>query len=84
MFRISAVVFIGLNIVRILSIVALILVFASSILVMVNDVTAVNSFMSAAQASGNSTESFLENCDYIELVPLFIPTNLLTLTSVKG
>ena len=64
-------VFITLNIVRILSIIALILVFSSSILVMVHDITAVNSFMSAAQASGNSTESLLENCDYIEYVITF-------------
>jgi len=61
-----ALIFIGLNAVRILSIVTLLLVFASSILVMVNDVTAVNTFMSQAQASGNTTESLLENCDYIE------------------
>jgi len=61
-----AFIFIGLNAVRILSIVALILVFASSILVMVNDVTAVNNFMSEAQASGNTTQSLLENCDYIQ------------------
>lgn len=33
---------------------------------MVQDITAVNSFMSAMKASGNSTESLLENCDYIE------------------
>lgn len=62
-------VFIGLNAVRVLSIIALILVFASSILVMVNDVTAVNTFMDEAHASGNTTESLLENCDYIEYVP---------------
>jgi len=61
-----AYVFIGLNAVRVLSIIALILVFASSILVMVNDVTAVNTFMDEAHASGNTTESLLENCDYIE------------------
>jgi len=61
-----AYVFIGLNIVRILSIIVLILVFSSSILVMVHDVTAVNTFMSEARASGNSPQSLLENCDYIE------------------
>jgi hypothetical protein len=60
-------VFIGLNVVRALSIIALLLVFSSSIFVMVMDVRAVNEFVATKQ-SGNSTDSMLE-CDYIESVP---------------
>jgi hypothetical protein len=52
----------GLNAVRFLSIVSLILVFASSILVMVTNIKAVNAFQSH---QGNATD-FLDNCDYIE------------------
>lgn len=59
-------IFIGLNIVRVISIIALILVFASSILVMVDDIRAVNAFMAAAQASGSSVATQLVDCDYIE------------------
>jgi hypothetical protein len=54
--------FIGLNVVRIFSVIGLLLVFSSSIFVMVNDVRAVNHFMSV---QGSSTESLLD-CDYIE------------------
>ena len=56
------VVFIGLNVVRALSIIFMLLVFASSILVMVTDVKAVNAFMSGKSA-GDSTDDV--NCDYI-------------------
>jgi hypothetical protein len=49
----------GLNGVRFLSIVSLILVFASTIFVMVTNIKAVNAF----QANGGNS---LENCDYIE------------------
>jgi len=59
-------VFIGLNVVRALSIAGPLLVFASSIFVMVTDVRAVNAFMAAKQ-SGNSTDiSSMLNYDYIE------------------
>ncbi|KAG0701759.1 hypothetical protein DFH29DRAFT_925266 [Suillus ampliporus] len=60
-----AYIFFGLNAVRILSIVSLILVFASSIFVMVTDIEAVNSFESAKQ-SGNVTAQDLVDCEYIE------------------
>jgi len=62
-----AYIFIGLNAIRALSVVALILVFSSSIFVMVEDIKAVNRFMSASSKSGNSTstDSMLD-CDYIE------------------
>jgi hypothetical protein len=60
-------VFLGLNAVRILSIISLILVFASSIFVMVTDVEAVNDFQAAKQA-GNVTSEMFINCDYIECV----------------
>jgi hypothetical protein len=53
-------VFIGLNVVRILSIVALFLVFSSSIFVMVQDIKAVNTFVAQGGKSGPDTDS-----DYI-------------------
>ncbi|KZT02369.1 uncharacterized protein LAESUDRAFT_414751 [Laetiporus sulphureus 93-53] len=53
-----AYVFIGLNVLRITSILAMLLVFASSIFVMVKDVEAYNDFQ-----SGNSTSA--TDCDYI-------------------
>ncbi|KAJ7355911.1 hypothetical protein DFH08DRAFT_922760 [Mycena albidolilacea] len=56
-------VFFGLNAVRILSIVALLLVFSSSILVMVTNIKAVNHFQAGRIA--NSTDTMLD-CDYIE------------------
>ncbi|KAG8217787.1 hypothetical protein J3R82DRAFT_5949 [Butyriboletus roseoflavus] len=58
-------IFFGLNVVRVLSIVSLLLVFASSILVMVTDIEAVNAYDSAKQ-SGNSTSQAFVDCDYIE------------------
>jgi hypothetical protein len=57
-----AVTFIGLNAVRFLSIVSLILVFSSTIFVMVNNVKAVNAF------EANKGNVDMENCDYIECV----------------
>jgi len=60
-------VFIGLNIVRALSIIALLLVFSSSIFVMVMDVRAVNQFMAAGNHLGNGTDTGSNfNYDYIE------------------
>lgn len=61
--------FLGLNAVRVLSIISLILVFSSSIFVMVNDVKAFNSFQSAVQHNpdANATDLFVD-CDYIECV----------------
>ncbi|KAF6763778.1 hypothetical protein DFP72DRAFT_873362 [Ephemerocybe angulata] len=56
--------FFGLNAVRVLSIVSLILVFASSILVMVTNIKAVNAFQ--ANKINNTTESDMVDCDYIE------------------
>ncbi|KAJ3715738.1 hypothetical protein FB446DRAFT_741211 [Lentinula raphanica] len=62
--------FIGLNIIRTLSIIALILVFASNIVTLVHDVEAVNAFMAAkgdsSSSSSNSTLTDMLNCDYIE------------------
>ncbi|KIJ60912.1 hypothetical protein HYDPIDRAFT_169949 [Hydnomerulius pinastri MD-312] len=58
-------VFIALNIIRALSIIALLLVFASSIVVLVDDVEAVNTFVSG----GSNTTSFDDgNSDYIPWV----------------
>jgi hypothetical protein len=56
------VIFMGLNGVRFLSIVSLILVFASTIFVMVTNVKAVNAF----EANRGNSTVLLENCDYIE------------------
>ncbi|KAJ7481105.1 hypothetical protein B0H11DRAFT_2157804 [Mycena galericulata] len=56
-------VFFGLNAARFLSVVALLLVFSSSILVMVTNIKAVNRFQ--ANRLANSTDVMLE-CDYIE------------------
>ncbi|KAJ7706932.1 hypothetical protein B0H17DRAFT_856890, partial [Mycena rosella] len=55
--------FLGLNAARFLSIVALLLVFSSSILVMVTNIKAVNAFQ--ANRVANATDAMLE-CDYIE------------------
>jgi len=57
-----AIIFMGLNVVRFLSIVTLLLVFASQIVVMVTNIKAVNEF--EANAAGNL--SVYQNCDYIE------------------
>ncbi|KAG1787252.1 uncharacterized protein HD556DRAFT_1409961 [Suillus plorans] len=57
----KAYVFIGLNAVRTLSIIALLLVFSSSILVMVDDIEAVN-----ASVDGGSNSSSTINSDYIQ------------------
>ena len=56
-------IFIGLNVLRILSIISMILVLASSIFVMVTDIQAVNNFMK------DSNDTDLTDCDYIEYVP---------------
>jgi hypothetical protein len=60
-----AYIFFALNVVRFLSIVSLILVFASSIFVIVTDVEAVNAFQAAKQ-SGNVTAQDFADCEYIE------------------
>ncbi|KAJ6490723.1 hypothetical protein C8R47DRAFT_1177045 [Mycena vitilis] len=56
-------IFLGLNAARVLSVVGLLLVFSSSILVMVTNIKAVNAFQ--ANRITNSTDVMLE-CDYIE------------------
>ena len=61
-------IFFGLNVVRVISIVSLLLVFASSILVMVTDIEAVNAYDSAKQSSNTTTQDFVD-CEYIGLVP---------------
>jgi len=58
--------FFGLNAIRVIGIISLILVFASSILVMVMDINAVNTFLEDAKASGTPVDQLLEGCDYIE------------------
>ncbi|KAH8112054.1 hypothetical protein DFH11DRAFT_535678 [Phellopilus nigrolimitatus] len=65
-----AYIFLGLNAIRALSIVALLLVFSSNILIMVEDIKAVNRFMSATRSGSVNTNStitdFMLDCDYIE------------------
>lgn len=70
-----AYIFISLNAVRILSIVALLLVFSSNIVTLVNDVKAVNRFMEAGKALAagtipdsqrNATIEALRDFDYIQ------------------
>ncbi len=55
-------IFIGLNGVRVLSIIALLLVFSSNIVTLVHDVQAVNKFLAAGE------DKDLTDCDYIEQV----------------
>lgn len=56
----------GLNIVRAFSLIALILVFSSTIFVIVTNIKAVNSF----EAHNNSTDdAAMLDCDYIEWAP---------------
>jgi len=58
--------FIGLNVVRALSIIALLLVFSSSIFVMVTDVRAVNEFTATKESGNNSTDNAILDSDYIQ------------------
>ena len=60
-------VFLGLNGVRTLSIIACLLVFSSSIVTMVHDVEAVNDFVAAGKSNSTSADS-LVICDYIAYV----------------
>jgi len=59
--------FVGLNALRALSIIALLLLFASSILTLANDVRGVNRFAAADKSdANNSTSDALVDCDYID------------------
>jgi len=58
--------FFGLNAVRAVGIISLVLVFVSSILVMAHDIIAVNDFLQDAKSSGTPVDQLLEGCDYIE------------------
>lgn len=66
MFSSRTIFFFGLNAIRVIGIISLILVFASSILVMVMDVIAVNTFLEDAKTSGTPVDQLLEGCDYID------------------
>ncbi|KAF9265150.1 hypothetical protein L218DRAFT_957843 [Marasmius fiardii PR-910] len=55
-------VFIGLNVIRVLGIIAMLLVFASNIVTLAHDVQAVNRFLAAS----NSTSTTPVNSDYID------------------
>lgn len=67
MFGSRSYVFLGLNAVRALSLIGLILVFASSIVTLVHDVKAVNAFVKAGQAASENTTS-TTNYEYIAYV----------------
>lgn len=60
--------FVGLNALRALSIIALLLLFASSILTLANDVRGVNRFAAADKSGANNSTSddVLVDCDYID------------------
>ncbi|KIM90024.1 hypothetical protein PILCRDRAFT_205331 [Piloderma croceum F 1598] len=60
--------FVGLNALRALSIIALLLLFASSILTLTSDVRGVNRFAAADKSDANNSTSddALVDCDYIE------------------
>lgn len=57
-------IFVGLNALRVLSIISLLLLFASSILTLVHDIEGVNHFVEAGK-NGTSNNT-LVNCDYID------------------
>ncbi|KAI9455302.1 hypothetical protein F5148DRAFT_1277238 [Russula earlei] len=57
-------IFIGLNLARVLSIIACLLVFASSFVTMVHDVEAVNTLLQAEKSNATVAASLLD-CDYI-------------------
>ena len=61
----NAVLFLGLNFVRFISVVSFILVFAGSLYVMVMDIISVNKFHKELRESGESTEEILGGCNYI-------------------
>lgn len=79
MFGSRSYVFLGLNAVRALSLIGLILVFASSIVTLVHDVKAVNAFVKAGTASSNSTTSTTDY-EYIAYVLFILPPCELPLT----
>ena len=63
----NSVLFLGLNLVRLISIVSFILVFAGSFYVMVTDIISVNKFHKESREPGKSAEGILAGCDYIRL-----------------
>ncbi|KAF9812297.1 hypothetical protein IEO21_06271 [Rhodonia placenta] len=66
-------IFIGLNVARALSIIALLLLFASSIVTLVQDIKAVNAFIAAGKtdyvASGTNNSTTTIDCTEMEYVP---------------
>ena len=74
-------IFIGLNILRVLSIIACLLVFSSSLVTMVDDVEAVNNLLATEKSNATLAASLLD-CDYVAYVlppilPLFGHTPIL-------
>ncbi|KAK7688653.1 hypothetical protein QCA50_008191 [Cerrena zonata] len=68
--KLVTVAFFGLNAVRALSILTLLLLFASSVVTMANDIKAVNAFVAASKQSSSSNSTAEDcadgQCDYIE------------------
>ena len=62
-----SVLFYGLNFIRFISVVSLILVFAGSIYVMATDIVSVKHFRKESKRPGASPEDVLGGCDYIGL-----------------
>jgi len=62
-----SVLFFGLNLVRLISILSFILVLAGSFFVMVTDIISVNKFRKESREPGKSAEGILAGCDYIRL-----------------
>jgi hypothetical protein len=58
--------FIGLNAVRVLSLIALLLLFCSSTVVMVHDIQAVNRFNVEGKLANSTITEEMADCDYIE------------------
>jgi hypothetical protein len=64
--------FIGLNAIRVLSIISLLLVFASSIVIMVHDIQAVNRFVQAGSSSSDSSEMDYNYIECVATIPFVV------------
>jgi hypothetical protein len=66
--NISQDIFVGLNVLRALSIIALLLLFASSIVTLVHDIRGVNHFAAEGKSNTHNSTSndAFANCNYIE------------------
>lgn len=58
-----------MNAVRVISIIALLLLFSSSVVTMADDIKAVNRFVAAGKSDDSATNSTEVDTDYIEYAP---------------